>query len=74
MLSRGVKQKMETEELNSIANAVAKAVGALNVDKLEEKEKTEGKSESFECPECGGKVSARSVHCPHCGIELEWGE
>lgn len=72
MLTRGVKEKMEEEELKNIANAVAKAVGALNVDKPVDKEKPEEKSESFDCPECGGKVSAMSKHCSYCGTELEW--
>ena len=64
---------MEDEELKNIANAVAKAVGSLNVVKPIENEKLEEKPESFVCPECGGKVSAMSKHCSYCGCELEWG-
>lgn len=61
---------MEEKELQSIVEAVSKAVGSLNKPEPKEGEK----EEAFECPECGSKVAARDVHCSGCGCELEWGE
>jgi uncharacterized OB-fold protein len=47
-------------------------------NELEEarKRKAEGdakpETETFNCPECGEKVSANQKYCPGCGTELQW--
>lgn len=64
-------EKMEQDDISSIATAVAKAVGSLNVDKPEDKSEVK-ETESFNCPECGSKVSVMAKYCPACGVELEW--
>lgn len=33
-----------------------------------------GEAETFDCPECGVKVTEKQKYCPGCGIELEWEE
>lgn len=70
------EKEAEKIDINGIASAVAAAVGKLNLPKeSEEKEKEKsGESETFDCPECGSKVSARAKYCPGCGCELEWEE
>lgn len=61
---------MEPGDVDNIAQAVTNAIAKLNADDKALKEQLT--SETFECPECGAKVSAMTKYCPGCGIELEW--
>ena len=64
-----------------VKNALTEAKRLKDIEKAAEKatEKSEEKGsektkevETFECPECGGKVYDMEKFCHHCGLELEW--
>ena len=65
---------MEEKDVNSIAGAVSRELAKLNTEKPEPKGKEEGIVETFNCPECGGKVNTGIPFCSNCGCPLEWSE
>ncbi len=74
-------EKVSVEAI--VRNALAEAKRLESIEKAEKKvaEKTEKESvanensvETFNCPECQGKVAERAKYCPNCGLELEWGD
>lgn len=55
-------------DVKRIVENALKAAKELDIEQKADK----SAEESFDCPECGGKVRGGQVHCGNCGVELEW--
>ena len=62
-------KRLEKAEAMRDENAKLKAASAAKTGDAEKEE-----VETFDCPECGGKVTGLQKHCSGCGIALEWEE
>lgn len=64
------------EDLDSIHKTIEETVEVVEEDVAEEEEQAEEgepeDEESYECPDCGARVTPDMTHCPSCGVELSF--